>query len=105
MLKINIDCDFSISAACHSSCTGLNKCTGVLENDCCNYLNKNQCVTQCGTNMFASRSTGYSCVCSGLYTGADCIGELLCGDHQTIATVLIYHCSVNVSRVSNIIRS
>ncbi|XP_065898737.1 fibropellin-1-like [Dysidea avara] len=58
---------------CHSSCTGLKKCTGTSENDCCNYLDKNQCTTRCGTNMVASSATNYSCVCSGLHTGLDCM--------------------------------
>ena len=66
-----------LSTACHSSCTGLKKCTGTSENDCCNYLDKNQCTTRCGTNMVASSATNYSCVCSGLHTGLDCMGELL----------------------------
>ena len=69
--------DASFPTACHSSCTGLNRCDGPLQDDCCSYLDKNQCVAQCGTNMVATSNTDYACVCSGLYVGEECMSELL----------------------------
>ncbi len=56
---------------CDESCSeGLQRCTSLSQDSCCNYFHENECVANCPN--YSMPSDNFTCVCPSGYNGSQC---------------------------------